>query len=116
MIDRRDYGGMPGRPDVRHRQGYAGMFTTAQADGAWRNGTRVAKRGYVSGDKVANGSLGSIVGSVIANGPPRRVFYYVIWDTHPLVVTGISADGVRLLHPGDTSDASLLPNRDHMMP
>lgn len=58
--------------------GYEGHFTRRQAVGAIANGTRVLKRNSRPGDAHADGSPGTVLGSI---GDPTVGFgYFIEWD------------------------------------
>ncbi len=87
------YGAIPGRRDITTHGNSLVVYTTAEAWGAWRNGTRVAKAGAVDYDEVPDGTLGTVIGS--NETQPGRYFYYVVWDNRPYTVAGLA--GLRLL-------------------
>lgn len=56
-----------------------------QAEGAWPNGTTVAKANSQPDDGTPDGTLGRIIGSIdVSTAPgPARFGYFVAWTTHP---------------------------------
>jgi len=89
---------IPDVPRLTTHPGYAGTFTRHQAEGAWANGTRVAKQNSEPGDANRNGNLGTILGSfkrpAEETGRPDHDFtdvtycYFVEWDSMPRVAVG----------------------------
>lgn len=59
----------------------AGFDTTAQAEGAWRNGTRVEKRNSRRDDIHRDGAPGTVRGSIGA--PGFGYGYFIEWDDLP---------------------------------
>ena len=88
----------PDVPRLTEHPGYSGTFTRHQAEGAWANGTRVAKQNSERCDANPNGSLGTILGSfkrpAEVTGRPGLDFtavtycYFVEWDSMPKVAVG----------------------------
>ena len=75
------------------------MFTTAEAPGAWRNGTRVVKCESAPGDAHQDGALATVLGShgpVALDGRPPAYAYFVEWDDYPGLPVGIAAWRLRL--------------------
>lgn len=72
------------------------QFTTDEAPGAWRNGTKVSKVGSVPGDAHQDGARARVLGSI---GPtPGRLYgYFVEWDDMPDVPTFIAGPRLALV-------------------
>lgn len=72
--------------------GYAGHFTRRQAVGALSNGTRVLKRNSRAGDVHADGTPGTVLGSI---GDPTSGFgYFIEWD--PRLRIAVFIEGTRI--------------------
>ncbi len=74
--------------------GWTGMFTNAEAPGAYPNGTRIKKTMVETGDAHGMGALGTVIGSIKS---PRYVpkkfgphLYFVEWDDALMVAVGVS--------------------------
>ena len=71
------------------------VFTTAQASGAWPNGSRVAKCRSAPGDAHQDGALATVVGSVgpadVADGHGPAYAYFVEWDDYRGLPVGIAS-------------------------
>jgi hypothetical protein len=66
------------------RPGWAGGYSTRQALGGWRNGTRVEKAAEdATGDLTKMGTLGTVLGSVMH--PELGMAYFIEWDDKPKV-------------------------------
>lgn len=63
------------------RPGWLGGFTTMEAPGAYRNGTRIVKATSEDHDCHPNGSLGTVLGSVLH--PDLGIAYFIEWDARP---------------------------------
>lgn len=63
------------------RPGWTGGFTTKEALGAYRNGTRIVKATSEDHDCHPNGSLGTVLGSLVH--PEKGVAYFIEWDARP---------------------------------
>lgn len=59
--------------------GWFGYFTRAEVPGGWPNGSRVVKRGSEPGDAHADGTLGTVIGSIAAPGALGVALYFVEW-------------------------------------
>jgi predicted nucleotidyltransferase len=65
------------------------IFSSAQAEGAWNNGTLVEKQNSEAEDGHPNGAKGKIVGSMGPLDEPSRTAlnckygYFIIWDKSP---------------------------------
>lgn len=71
------------------KPGWFGAFTTLEALGAWRNGTRIVKIESEDGDTNRVGSLGKVLGSVYEK--TKGLAYFVEWDTTPKVAVLVMA-------------------------
>lgn len=71
------------------KEGWLGSFTTMEALGAWRNGTRIVKCSSEEGDAHRNGSLGKVLGSI--HEPKKGLAYFVEWDSKPKVAVLVMA-------------------------
>lgn len=60
-------------------QGRIGPATDNQVEGALKNGIRIEKINSERNDNVSNGSLGTVIGSVI-NPNTKEIGYFVVWD------------------------------------
>jgi hypothetical protein len=83
--------------EIREYPGYLASFTKQEAEGAWKNGTRVIKNGCdPEGDLTKDGVAGTILGSmgntVIGYG------YFVEWDDKPLMPSLCVPQKLRLAH------------------
>jgi hypothetical protein len=65
------------------------LHTTAQAKGAWPNGTRCRKVKSAKGDTHNDGALCTVLGSVRDGS---LLGYFVEWDDFPGLPVGIMAD------------------------
>lgn len=74
--------------------GWSGHFTRNQELGAIRNGVRVVKQNSEPGDAHANGTLGTILGSV--GNQEIGIAYFVEWDPSPKVAVGTMAKKVEV--------------------
>jgi len=66
-------------------QGFVAVFTNKQAEGAWKNGTRVVKTSSDAADTHQDGAGAVIVGSLglawAESSDRQNVYlYFVIWD------------------------------------
>lgn len=74
-----------------------GYHTTAEAPGAWRNGTRIRKCIWNAGDTHPFDAEGAILGSL---GPiDDRYAYFVEWDTTRGIAFAIPSDRIEPLEP-----------------
>jgi len=88
---------MPSDPDdskPRLHPGYVGMFTRAQAPGAYLNGTAIVKRNSVPGDATPDGGRGVVLGSIITLGPGFG--YFIEWALRPGVAVFVAGYRVEL--------------------
>lgn len=67
---------------LQYESGYVGAFTRAEADGAWKNGTRVVKIKREQGDHHDIGSKATILGS-IRTPNESIIMYFIEWDAMP---------------------------------
>jgi hypothetical protein len=61
--------------------GHFPPYTTDQYPGALPNGTLITKTGTVAGDANPDGAVGTVLGSLGANGTLQG--YFVEWRTYP---------------------------------
>lgn len=79
---------------ITTHEGYYGIFSKNEAEGAWPNGTRVRKVNSQDGDGHLDGSLGTILGSYKNTHKTEPKFedvaylYWVEWDDMPKVPIG----------------------------
>jgi len=71
------------------KPGWLGTFTTMEALGAWRNGTRIVKIESEDGDGQRTGSLGKVLGSIFEE--TKGLAYFVEWDAKPKVAVLVMA-------------------------
>ncbi|HEY4355982.1 MAG TPA: hypothetical protein VGN16_09565 [Acidobacteriaceae bacterium] len=71
------------------KEGWLGSFTTMQALGAWRNGTRIVKIESENGDANRVGMLGKVLGSI--HEKEKGLAYFVEWDSTPKVAVLVVA-------------------------
>lgn len=64
--------------NIKFHPGYVGAFTSDEAEGAWPNGTRIVKSYSEPGDSTANGTKGTILGSL--RNEDGGLAYFVEWD------------------------------------
>lgn len=77
--------------------GWVGVFTRDQVEGAIPNGTRIVKARRESGDATTIGTQGTVLGSIDAaslgqqapDGTPVTYVYFVEFDSRPRVAVGI---------------------------
>lgn len=82
-------------PLFRGEPGWAGMFTRAEHPDAYRNGTRVEKAIFETGDAHPIGSQATVLGSV--GHAKVGMGYFVEWDARPRVAVFVEARKVRNL-------------------
>lgn len=63
-------------------EGWTGVFTRSQAEGAWPNGTRVMKLLIEAGDMHSEGDTGTVLGS-LTEVKGFGYGYFVEWDDMP---------------------------------
>lgn len=85
-----------------------GEYTTDEAPGAWKNGTRVRKAFQEARDAHRDGALATVLGSIpITKAPPGRppldppLGYFVEWDDTPGVACFIVAPRLKLAETDD---------------
>lgn len=78
---------------LREEAGWLGTFTREQAAGALPNGTTIVKVNSQPGDFHANGTLGTVIGSVGEYG--AVVFYFIEWAPRPRCAVGTLAYKVK---------------------
>lgn len=66
---------------LKPRPGWHGNFTTREAPEAMHNGTRVVKAASEPHDAHPEGSLGTVLGSIMH--PDLGIAYFVEWDAKP---------------------------------
>ena len=71
---------------LREFPGYQGMFTTAEYENAWPNGSRVIKANSDPCDATKNDERGTIRGSI--GNPELGAMYFIEWDYRPGAVIG----------------------------
>lgn len=85
---------------LRNEPGWAGAFTRAQAAGALPSGTRIVKCNSEPGDTRADGSGGTILGSIshpsLRGGEP---LYFIAWDATPRMAVGVMAFKIKPAAP-----------------
>lgn len=72
-----------------HHDGYAGVFTKHQAEGAIPNGTKIVKTNSVAGDATPDGMGGVVLGSM--DSGDHGLLYFVEWDDRPRMAVGTIA-------------------------
>lgn len=77
-------------PQLREEEGWIGVFTRAQAEGAIPNGTRVVKVLVEKGDTHPLGAKATVLGSAVVPEMPGRFGYFVEWDTHPRIAVFVA--------------------------
>lgn len=66
--------------DIRYRRGWLGAFTREQApEATYANGARIRKANSELGDRVRDGTTGTVLGSIKAPDEPA-CGYFVEWD------------------------------------
>jgi hypothetical protein len=81
--------------NIQDHPGYTGAFTTDEANGAMKNGTRVMKFTSEAGDLTPTGTHGSIRGSLYYQD--TGYFYFIEWDNKPKTVVGCTGFKLRRL-------------------
>jgi hypothetical protein len=79
--------------EAGHRPPYRGYCRTDQYPGALPNGTLITKTGTVAGDANPDGAVGTVLGSLGANGTLQG--YFVEWRTYPGVSCFTLAERVK---------------------
>ncbi len=80
--------------NLREHPGYRGMFTRDEAEGAYRNGTRVIKTASEPGDGHPVGATATVLGSI--SHPPLGIMYFVEWDRTPKFAIAVLATKISL--------------------
>lgn len=75
-------------PVVRPHIGWHGQFTTAQAEGALPNGTRIRKVRSEPNDANRDGATGRVLGSLAARG---LLGYFIEWDAMPRLAVFVAS-------------------------
>jgi len=72
-----------------NRPGWVGVFSTDEAPGAMRNGTRIVKSAKDPGDARGIGATGTVLGSL--SDPEWGLCYFIEWDSQPRVAVAVIA-------------------------
>ena len=83
---------------ITEHEGYRGSFTTAQAEGAIPNGSKVIKVLSKHGDAHADGELATVLGSLMHPSNQGVLLYFVEWDTSPKYAVGIIGDKIKAVN------------------
>jgi len=81
-------------PNINNEPGWYGSFTRDQAEGALPNGTPIVKVNSEPNDATPDGTKGSILGSIAAEG---LLFYFVEWSSRPRVAIGCMSTKIGVL-------------------
>lgn len=76
-------------PFLRTEQGWVGIFTRAQAEGAIPNGETVVKVASEKGDGHPIGARATVLGSL--SHPSAGLGYFVEWEDCPRMAVGVIA-------------------------
>ena len=79
---------------VTEEPGWYGAFTRNQVEGAIPNGTVIVKANSDPGDATPNGTKGTILGSLSADG---LMFYFVEWESRPKMAIGCMSFKIAVL-------------------
>lgn len=74
---------------IKNHPGYFGAFTTAEASGAYPNGTRIQKVFTEEGDSTPLGVEGTVLGSI--DSGELGIAYFVEWDNKPNIAVTVMA-------------------------
>lgn len=84
----------------QNEDGWAGVFTRYQCDGAIPNGTVIEKATFEEGDFAPLGTLGTVLGSVYHE--EIGYFYFVEWSIQPKMAVGLMA--LKIARAGSTKE------------
>jgi hypothetical protein len=75
--------------------GYIGVFTTDEAPGCWKNGTRVVKATFERGDGTPLGTMGTVLGSMFTHEAGGITTYFIEWDDKPKYAVCVEAQKLK---------------------
>lgn len=81
---------------LQQHEGYYGVFTRHQADGAIPNGTAVVKVNSEPGDGRQDGVMGVVLGSL--STPDMGIAYFIEWSDMPRFAVGTMALKIQRRH------------------
>ena len=81
---------------IREHEGWEGMFSDKQAQGAWPNGSKIVKTVFREGDLTPMGTVGTVLGS-IASQSENGFLYFIEWENKLKWAVGTSDDKIGLL-------------------